>query len=99
MRGAEFVRRLRADDRLACASVPIIMLTDHHASIPVAEAMRLGVRGFLVKPVSGPALYERLVSVLTAPRLRHAATVAPSLQPQGDSRPVDDRAPDAIVLE
>src|SRR5579871_414062 len=95
MHGAEFVRRLRADDRLSCASVPIIMLTDHRASVPVAEAMRLGVREFLVKPVSAPALRERLSLALMPPRLRR--TPAPSLAPQEEW--IDDPAADAIVAE
>jgi hypothetical protein len=35
----------------------------------VIEAMRLGVHKFLVKPISGRALYERLASVLLKPRM------------------------------
>jgi DNA-binding response OmpR family regulator len=97
MHGAEFVRRLRADDRLSSASVPIIMLTDHRASVPVAEAMRLGVRDFLVKPVSAPALRERLGLALMTPRLRRAP--APSLQPQDAPQWIDHPSADAIVAE
>ena len=55
MRGTEFVRRLRALDRSPYANVPIIMLTDHSAPTQVAEAMRLGVHEFLMKPVSAAA--------------------------------------------
>ena len=97
MRGADFVRRLRADDRLSSASVPVVMLTDHRGSVPVAEAMRLGVREFLVKPVSAPALRERLGLALTTPRLRR--TPAPSLQPQDAPEWIDHPAADAIVAK
>jgi two-component system chemotaxis response regulator CheY len=68
MDGPEFVRRLRAPDVCAFPNVPIIVLTGHGEQSRVVEAMRLGVREFLVKPVSGKALHERLASVLLNPR-------------------------------
>jgi two-component system, chemotaxis family, chemotaxis protein CheY len=68
MHGAEFVRRVRSPDTSAVSNVPIIMLTDHSEQSRVIEAMRLGVHEFLVKPVSGQALQQRLVSVLRNPR-------------------------------
>ena len=68
MDGPEFVRRVRSPDRFAFPNVPIIMLTGHGEHSRVVEAMRLGVHEFLVKPVSGQALYERLASVLLCPR-------------------------------
>ena len=95
MRGADFLRRLRAHDRLPFTSAPIIMLTDHSTPAPVVEAMRLGVHEFLVKPVSGVALRERLASVLMTPRPRRGVTVAPSLQPHDD--PAEDAVDDTIA--
>jgi two-component system, chemotaxis family, chemotaxis protein CheY len=68
MDGPEFVRRLRAPDQAALPNVPIIMLTGHGGQSRVIEAMRLGVHEFLLKPVSGQALRERLASVLVHPR-------------------------------
>jgi two-component system chemotaxis response regulator CheY len=68
MDGPEFVRRVRSPDRFAFPNVPIIMLTGHGEHSRVVEAMRLGVHEFLVKPVSGQALYQRLASVLLCPR-------------------------------
>jgi two-component system, chemotaxis family, chemotaxis protein CheY len=68
MNGPEFVRRLRAPDAFAFPNVPIIMLTGHGEHSRVVEAIRLGVHEFLVKPVSGKALHERLASVLMNPR-------------------------------
>jgi two-component system, chemotaxis family, chemotaxis protein CheY len=68
MEGPEFVRRLRALDQPALPHVPIIMLTGHGGQSRVIEAMRLGVHEFLLKPVSGQALQERLASVLVHPR-------------------------------
>jgi two-component system, chemotaxis family, chemotaxis protein CheY len=68
MNGPDFVRRLRAPDQFPYPNVPIIMLTGHREPSRVVEAMRLGVHEFLVKPVSGQALHERLASVLRHPR-------------------------------
>jgi two-component system chemotaxis response regulator CheY len=71
MHGAEFVRRVRSPDASAASAasnVPIIMLTGHGEQSRVIEAMRLGVHEFLVKPVSGEALRQRLASVLRNPR-------------------------------
>jgi two-component system chemotaxis response regulator CheY len=66
--GPEFVRRVRSPGSSPYPNVPIIMLTGHSERARVVEAMRLGVREFLVKPVSGKALHERLASVLLNPR-------------------------------
>jgi two-component system chemotaxis response regulator CheY len=62
------VRRVRSPDTFPTPNVPIIMLTGHGEHARVVEAMRLGVHEFLVKPVSGKALHERLASVLSHPR-------------------------------
>ena len=68
MNGPDFVRRGRSPGKFPFPNVPIIMLTGHGEHSRVVEAMRLGVHEFLVKPVSGQALYERLASVLLCPR-------------------------------
>ena len=68
MNGPEFLRWVRKPDTFPFPNVPIIMLTGHGEHSRVVEAMRLGVHEFLVKPVSGQALYERLASVLLNPR-------------------------------
>jgi two-component system chemotaxis response regulator CheY len=68
MNGPDFVRLVRSPGAFPYPNVPIIMLTGHGEHSRVVEAMRLGVHEFLVKPVSGKALHERLVSVLVHPR-------------------------------
>jgi DNA-binding response OmpR family regulator len=68
MHGAEFLRRLRSPAASASSNVPIVMLIGHGEQSRVIEAMRLGVHEFLVKPVSGEALQQRLASVLRNPR-------------------------------
>jgi two-component system, chemotaxis family, chemotaxis protein CheY len=44
------------------------MLSRHCERWRVMEAMRLGVNEYLKKPVSGKALLDRMVSILSNPR-------------------------------
>jgi two-component system chemotaxis response regulator CheY len=87
MNGPEFVRRLRAPDAFAFPNVSIIALTGHGEHSRVVEAMRLGVREFLVKPVSGKALHERLASVLLNPRPMVKRNEVHGPAPRKPSRP------------
>jgi DNA-binding response OmpR family regulator len=48
--------------------LPIIMLTACAQRSQVAEAMRLGVHEFLLKPTSPQALRDRLLSIIIKPR-------------------------------
>ena len=65
--GAEFVRRVRSSDSFPRPNVPIVMLTGHGERSRVLEAVRLGVHGFLLKPVSSGTLQARILSVLNEP--------------------------------
>jgi DNA-binding response OmpR family regulator len=102
MNGPEFVRRVRAAGSFPYPNVPIIMLTAHSERSRVVEAMRLGVHEFLVKPVSGKALHERLVSVLLNPRpmVKRGGADHPELQgavQTGGKADVDRPADDLVV--
>jgi DNA-binding response OmpR family regulator len=66
--GAEFVRRVRSSESFSRPNVPIVMLTGHGERSRVLEAVRLGVHGFLLKPVSSGTLQARILSVLAEPR-------------------------------
>jgi two-component system chemotaxis response regulator CheY len=66
--GPEFVRLVRSPAASPLPSVPVIMLTGHGERWRVAEAVRLGVHEFLLKPVSSDALRERILSVLAKTR-------------------------------
>jgi DNA-binding response OmpR family regulator len=48
--------------------VPIIMLSGHSEKRCVIEARDAGVTEFLTKPVAAKSLYERILSVVLAPR-------------------------------
>jgi CheY-like chemotaxis protein len=66
--GPGFVRIVRSPETFSYPDIPIIMLTGHGERSRVIEALQLGVNEYLLKPVSGHALRERLVAVLTNPR-------------------------------
>jgi len=68
LNGAEVVRIVRAPGVFPVPDVPIIMLTGHVERWRVLEATRLGVNEFLKKPVSGTALLDRMITILTRPR-------------------------------
>ena len=68
LNGAELVRIVRSPGVFAVPDVPIIMLTAHVERWRVLDATRLGVNEFLKKPVSGKALLDRIVSILSHPR-------------------------------
>jgi two-component system chemotaxis response regulator CheY len=69
MDGAAFSKAVRNPGGFPYPNVPIIMLTGHSERWRVEEALRLGVNDYLLKPISGKLLCDRLVSTLTKPRL------------------------------
>jgi len=68
LNGAELVRIVRSPGVFPAPDVPIIMLTGHVERWRVIEASRLGVNEFLKKPVSGKALLDRIIAIMTQPR-------------------------------
>jgi len=68
LNGAELLRIVRSPGVFPVPDVPIIMLTGHVERWRVMEATRLGVNEFLKKPVSGKALLDRMVAILSHPR-------------------------------
>ena len=69
MNGAAFSKAVRNPGKFPYPNVPIIMLTGHSERWRVEEALRLGVNEYLLKPISGKLLCDRLVATLTKPRL------------------------------
>ena len=66
--GAQVIRIVRSPDVFPKPHLPIIMLTADANRANVAEAMRLGVHEFLLKPTSPQALRDRLLSIVVNPR-------------------------------
>jgi two-component system chemotaxis response regulator CheY len=68
LNGAELVRIVRSPGVFPMPDVPIIMLTGYAERWRIVDAVRLGVNEFLMKPVSGKALLDRIISILARPR-------------------------------
>ena len=66
--GPQVIRIVRSPDVFPKPHLPIVMLTANANRANVAEAMRLGVHEFLIKPTSPQALRDRLLSIVVKPR-------------------------------
>ena len=66
--GLQVVKIVRSPDVFPKPHLPIIMLSASASRTNVAEAMRLGVHEFLLKPTSPRALRDRLLSIIVKPR-------------------------------
>lgn len=66
--GAQVIKIVRSPNMFPKPHLPIIMLTACALRSHVAEAVRLGVHDFLLKPTSPRALQDRLLSILVKPR-------------------------------
>lgn len=64
MDGLELLFRIRADSTTLPPGIPVLLLAGETASPGVMEAKRLGVDGFLVKPVPAKRLESRLNALL-----------------------------------
>jgi two-component system chemotaxis response regulator CheY len=66
--GGQVMRIVRSPGVFPKPNLPVIMLTACAQRMQVAEALRLGVHEFLLKPTSPGALRDRLISILFKPR-------------------------------
>jgi len=58
LNGLEFVRTLRAME--AYKTAPIVMITSEAAKYNVVEAVKAGVTSYVIKPIKGDALWEKI---------------------------------------
>ncbi len=68
MDGLEFTRRVRNTETSPNPYLPIVMISSHADMTRVAAARDTGVTEFLVKPVTGKAVIDRLNAVIYRPR-------------------------------
>lgn len=62
--GLELLFRIRADSTTLPPAIPVLLLAGETGSPGVMEAKRLGVDGFLIKPVPAKRLESRLNALL-----------------------------------
>jgi len=62
--GLEFIQMLRRNSRKDIKDTPIVVVTGHSEEKNLHQAIKLGVHGFLVKPVSKKSLENRVRGAL-----------------------------------
>ncbi len=70
MNGVEFVRRLRESADSQVAELPVVILTDHDSAGVVTGMIKLGIHGFLAKPVKPEELETTLLKAVTGDMLK-----------------------------
>ncbi|MHA1598436.1 MAG: response regulator [Alphaproteobacteria bacterium] len=58
--GLEFLQMLRSSNTIPNRQMPVIVVSGHSEEKNLHEAVKLGVHGFLVKPLSRSALEQRI---------------------------------------
>lgn len=62
--GAEFIKILRRDKDPHISTTPVVVISAHSRKTTIIEAMRIGIHGFVAKPVAPAVLYNRIGTVL-----------------------------------
>ena len=63
--GTEFVEQVKQNESQLLDNIPIIMITVDTQEKTVLDAKRLGIKEYLVKPISPNALKQRIINALT----------------------------------
>lgn len=64
MDGLQFLHTIRSKPDSKFKTLPVIVLTGHSESEVVRSAIKFGVQGYIVKPVSKKILVERIVHAM-----------------------------------
>jgi len=89
--GPQVVKIVRSPDVFPKPHLPIIMMSASASRADIAQAMRLGVHEFLLKPTSPRALQDRLLSIIVKPRAMVQVGDHYVPEPRGGG-PADSRA-------
>lgn len=70
--GFDFLRMLRASDKVRDKDVPVVVVTGNSEGRHLTRAVEMGIHGFIVKPVSKKTLAVRLHRALKRERVAFA---------------------------
>lgn len=70
MNGLMFTSKLRALSDPALNMIPLLVLTGHSETQVVEKAIKIGINGYVVKPVSVETLTKRLSHALKSPLIK-----------------------------
>ncbi|WP_106752095.1 response regulator [Pannonibacter carbonis] len=93
--GVDFLNLIRADKDKSLATTPVVIVTAHARKPVILEAIRIGIHGFVAKPVAPAVLYNRIETALVY-QDQHGRSRG-SLRLPG-TRPLDIRGREVIDL-
>ncbi|MFN4010481.1 MAG: response regulator [Pannonibacter sp.] len=93
--GVDFLKLIRADKDKSLSTTPVVIVTAHARKPVILEAIRIGIHGFVAKPVAPAVLYNRIETALVH-QDQHGRSRG-SLRLPG-SRPLDIRGREVIDL-
>ncbi len=67
MNGFEFVTELRTGPHIPHPQTPVLILTGHSNPENLEQAVKLGINGFLAKPISKGLMESRISAAITSP--------------------------------
>ncbi|WP_417668076.1 response regulator [Roseibium sp.] len=62
--GSDFIKILRSERDPLISTIPAIVVSAHSRKATILEAVKLGVHGFIAKPVSPAVLYNHISDIL-----------------------------------
>jgi two-component system chemotaxis response regulator CheY len=62
MTGIEFLKEVRADDKLK--ALPVVMVTSESSKLNVVEAMKSGATDYVIKPIDDVEFKEKMSEIL-----------------------------------
>ena len=77
MSGLEFLRKIR--DNESTRDVPIVIITANASSDDVAQAVRLRVNGYVLKPFTAELLRQRIDSICSSLPAAETVAAAPAV--------------------
>ena len=87
MSGIEFLRTLRSAP--GTKDIPIIIVSGNGSKDDVAQAIQLGVSGYVLKPFTAETLRERVAAICSTVRPREIAPAQDAAAPDRDERAAD----------
>ncbi|MBO6507646.1 MAG: response regulator [Roseibium sp.] len=82
--GNEFLRILRGDHDLVISTTPVLIVSAHAMKANIMEAVKIGIHGFVAKPIAPAILYRHIGEVLERQEMhgRSKGILGPGQQPK-----------------
>jgi YesN/AraC family two-component response regulator len=78
MTGVEMIKQIRADSGLS--SMKVIMMSTMHDRFKVLSALKLGIQGFILKPINFKILTSKLKEIESSSELEEKASITNAIR-------------------